>query len=89
MAYTEVSAQTIDSYSSDLNQINSTGTGMTRTAFDEGSDGLVRVGKLYHTFALENRVSPTIRDTNTMRKKKHMGNMTNISTVQQRESYLL
>ena len=25
---------------------------MTRTAFDEGSDGSVRVGKLYYTFAL-------------------------------------
>ena len=31
---------------------NVTGTGMTRTAFDEGSGGSVRVGKLYYTFAL-------------------------------------
>ncbi|MEO1006468.1 MAG: iron uptake porin, partial [Cyanobacteria bacterium J06638_38] len=31
---------------------NVTGTGMTRTAFDEGSDGSVRVGKLYYTFAI-------------------------------------
>ena len=31
---------------------NVTGTNMTRTAFDEGSDGSVRVGKLYYTFAL-------------------------------------
>ena len=31
---------------------NVTGTGMTRTAFDECSDGSVRVGKLYYTFAL-------------------------------------
>ena len=31
---------------------NVTGTGMTRTAFDEGSGGSVRIGKLYYTFAL-------------------------------------
>ncbi len=31
---------------------NVTGTGMTRTAFDEGSDGSVRIGKLYYTFAI-------------------------------------
>ncbi len=31
---------------------NITGTGMTRTAFDEGSDGSVRIGKLYYTFAI-------------------------------------
>ncbi len=31
---------------------NVTGTNMTRTAFDEGSDGSVRVGKLYYTFAI-------------------------------------
>jgi len=31
---------------------NVTGTGMTRTSFDEGSDGSVRIGKLYYTFAL-------------------------------------
>ncbi|MEM6613743.1 MAG: iron uptake porin [Cyanobacteria bacterium P01_C01_bin.72] len=30
---------------------NVTGTGMTRTAFDEGTDGSVRIGKLYYTFA--------------------------------------
>ncbi|MEL7408809.1 MAG: iron uptake porin, partial [Cyanobacteria bacterium J06558_2] len=30
---------------------NITGTNMTRTAFDEGSDGSVRIGKLYYTFA--------------------------------------
>ncbi|MEO1802117.1 MAG: iron uptake porin [Cyanobacteria bacterium J06629_2] len=31
---------------------NVTGTNMTRTAFDEGTDGSVRIGKLYYTFAL-------------------------------------
>jgi len=31
---------------------NVTGTGMTRTAFDEGSGGSVRIGKLYYTFAI-------------------------------------
>ena len=31
---------------------NVTGTNMTRTAFDEGSDGSVRIGKLYYTFAI-------------------------------------
>ena len=31
---------------------NVTGTGTTRTAFDEGSDGSVRIGKLYYTFAV-------------------------------------
>ena len=31
---------------------NITGTPATRTAFDEGSDGSVRIGKLYYTFAI-------------------------------------
>ncbi len=31
---------------------NVTGTNMTRTAFDEGTDGSVRIGKLYYTFAI-------------------------------------
>ena len=31
---------------------NVTGTNMTRTAFDEGSDGSVGIGKLYYTFAI-------------------------------------
>ncbi|MEO1672182.1 MAG: iron uptake porin [Cyanobacteria bacterium J06631_2] len=31
---------------------NVTGTNMTRTAFDEGTDGSIRIGKLYYTFAL-------------------------------------
>ena len=31
---------------------NVTGTNMTRTAFDEGSGGSVRIGKLYYTFGI-------------------------------------
>lgn len=31
---------------------NVTGTNTTRTAFDEGSDGSVRIGKLFYTFAI-------------------------------------
>lgn len=33
---------------------NITGTNMTRTAFDEGSDSSVRVGKLFYRFAIDN-----------------------------------
>ena len=72
---------------------NVTGTGMTRTAFDEGTGGSVRVGKLYYTFALgDSGKSDHSGDTDMMTTdmmKKLTGDIQNTSTVQPKESYLL
>ena len=56
---------------------NVTGTNMTRTAFDEGSDGSVRIGKLYYTFAIgrsgESDHSEHEKDEHDEEKETHGG----------------